>query len=210
MIKTIYSVNETKVNSKLQKDILIPPVIALACGDVNEAMVKEVAKSFDEAHNTGQSMIPLIVDTYGGSVYACLGIVDIIRSAKLSVATICNSKAMSAGSIILSCGTKGMRYASPNCTIMFHDVASFAMGKLTDLENDLVETRRLSNLLFNVMSKACGHYDPKYFQNILNKNSDVDMFMTPQQAKKHKIIDHIGSPSLHVDIKTSYQLHINK
>jgi len=206
MIKTVCNSNHPTLFTKPIKECINFPVVVSLSGEVCDSSVKEVGKGFEEAHATGQPIIPFVIDSYGGSVYSCLAILDIMTSSSLPVATIGISKCMSAAGVILACGTRGHRYLQQNATVMIHDVSSFVWGKLSDLKNDVRETERLSEILFSTMSKACGHRDIKYFQKLIHKYKNTDIFMDSEESVKHKIIDHVGTPTFSIDFNISYKL----
>ena len=81
------------------------------------------------AHSTGQKVIPVVIDSYGGQVYSLMSMIAAIESAELPVATIVEGKAMSCGAVLLSFGEQGMRFADPHATVMIHDVSSGGYGK---------------------------------------------------------------------------------
>ena len=65
---------------------------------------EDAAKKFDEqislAHNTGQKVIPVVIDSYGGQVYSLMSMISAIKHADLPIATIVEGKAMSCGAVL--------------------------------------------------------------------------------------------------------------
>jgi ATP-dependent Clp protease protease subunit len=145
-------------------DLLLEPVV-VRVNKFNEESVEKFVEGMAKAHETGQEIIPVIVDSYGGQVYSLLSMISEIQSSKLPVATIVESKAMSAGAILFSFGTEGHRYCAPNATLMIHEVSSFQFGKVEELKVDAEETDRLNTLIFKLMAKNCGK-DDDYFLNL--------------------------------------------
>lgn len=89
--------------------------------------------------------IEIYIDSYGGSVYQCFGLMGVIENSKTPVHTIVTGCAMSCGFMILITGHKrfGYRLSTP----LYHQVSSVGWGKLEDLETDLKESRRLQNII---------------------------------------------------------------
>ena len=114
----------------------------------NEETAKDFIEAMINAQNTGQSIIPIVIDSYGGEVYSLLKMIDMIKASKVPVATICMGKAMSCGAVLLTCGAEGHRYMAPTATVMIHDVASFAMGKVEEIKADAKESDRLNKIIF--------------------------------------------------------------
>ena len=191
------------------KDIANQPVV-IKVGDITEASAKEFSVSMTEAYNTGQEVIPIIIDSFGGCVYALLSILSDIESSRLPVATICKGKAMSAGAVLLAHGTPGLRFGDPNATVMIHEVSSFGWGKLTELRASMEEVDRLNYIILAKMAAACGHKDLAYFPKLMEKKKNADWYMDIFEAKKHKIIDNIGVPEFHVELKEEIKFIFEK
>ena len=76
--------------------------------------------------------INLNIASYGGDVYAMLGLVDYIRSLPVKVNTHCVGTCMSAASVLLASGT-GKRTMTKHSTVMVHEGQAFEAGKTTDV-----------------------------------------------------------------------------
>lgn len=191
---------------KIRKELVEDPIYVYV-NEFDEASVKKFVEDMNKAHNTGQPIIPIIIDSYGGMVHGALAMIACVESATVPVATICIGKAMSAGSILLSCGTEGYRYCDPNAAVMLHDVSSTSWGKIEEIKANTQEAERLHKLIFAKMAKNCGHKDPEYFTKLLHHKSHAEVYLTPVQAKKHNIINHIKVPHFTTEVKveTSFQ-----
>lgn len=183
---------------------IVEPVIVTVT-DFDEDSAKAFARDVQRAINSGQTVLPIVISSYGGSIYAFLEMADIIKSVKIPVATICLGKCMSAGALLLSMGWDGYRYAAPNATILIHDAATMMHGKLKDLQNEQAELERLNNLIFTMLAKQ-SHRPPDYFQKILDTKGHIDWFMTANEAKGHGIVDFVRIPSLKLKITTRITL----
>ena len=154
-----------------------------------------------EAIQSKEPIIPIVIDSYGGSVYALLHMIDAILVAPVPVATICIGKCMSAGALLLAAGTDGHRYAAPNSTILIHDISSWAAGKLPVIKVEVKEMERLSVLLFTFLAKQ-SHKPSNYFLNMLDSRGHMDLFFSAQEAKELGIINHVKLPSIKIKLKT--------
>jgi ATP-dependent Clp protease protease subunit len=130
--------------------------------------------------------VHLYINSPGGSVSAGLAIYDTMNYIKCDVSTICLGMAASMGAFLLSAGAKGKRYATPNSVVMIHQPMSGAQGQISDIKirtDWLVQNKqRLNELLSKHTGKPI---------EIIEKDTDRDNFMTPEQAKEYGLIDAI-------------------
>lgn len=189
------------------KDLIDPPVI-IRVNKFTEESANKFSEQMSLAHNTGQKVIPVIIDSYGGYVYSLLSMLSEIENSHLPVATIAVGKAMSCGAILLCCGTPGYRYADTNATIMIHDVAAGAVGKIEDMKVSTQQAEKLNQLVFHKMAEKAGHKDKNYFLKHVSNKKHVDWFMSALESKKHKVIDFIGVPHFQVDVNVSMELKL--
>jgi ATP-dependent Clp protease protease subunit len=89
--------------------------------------------------------IKIHIDSYGGSVYQCFGLLGVMAASKTPIHTIVTGCAMSCGFMIAITGHK--RYAYDKATLLYHQVSSFAAGKLKEIEEDVIETKRLQKMI---------------------------------------------------------------
>lgn len=158
-----------------------------------------------DAHESGQPVIPVVIDSFGGSSYSCLGMISCIEHSRLPVATILTSKAMSAGAILFAFGTESYRFMDPHAVIMLHDIADSPDGKIEDLKVDVKHLEHLNDMVYKRMSKHLGHKED-YFLQLLKSANHLDVYMTAKEAKKHKIANHLRVPTLDVNISVEYSL----
>ncbi|MAG25530.1 hypothetical protein CMI47_08120, partial [Candidatus Pacearchaeota archaeon] len=96
-------------------DLRHNPII-IRVNKFDEKSAKEFQESVAQAHNTGQKVIPVTIDSFGGQVYSLMAMISAIKHAELPVATIVEGKAMSCGAILFSFGEQGMRFMDPDAT----------------------------------------------------------------------------------------------
>ncbi|HUY42017.1 MAG TPA: ATP-dependent Clp protease proteolytic subunit [Candidatus Dormibacteraeota bacterium] len=131
--------------------------------------------------------IDMYINSPGGSVTAGLAIFDAMRFIKPDVATICMGMAASMGSVLLTGGQRGKRYALPHSKILIHQPwVSQIGGQATDVEiaaRDLVATRQ-------TIAKIYESTTGKSLDQIL-RDIDRDYYMAADEAKTYGIIDTI-------------------
>lgn len=165
---------------------------------VNE-FTEESAQKFHAdmclAHNSGQKVIPIEIDSYGGQVYSLMSMISSIKSSRIPVATVVQGKAMSCGAILSTFGSSGLRFMDKDATLMIHDVSSFAFGKVEELKSDVRESERLNKRVYEMMAINCGK-DKDYFTKIIHDKGHADWFLDAEEAKVHNLIDEIRVPEL--------------
>ena len=186
--------------SPLIKDVeLRKSPIIIRVNRFDEKSATEFAAKVAAAHSTGQKVIPVIIDSYGGQVYSLMSMIAAIREAELPVATIVEGKAMSCGAVLLSFGEQGMRLADPDATVMIHDVSSGGHGKIEELKADVAEAERLDEKIFTMMARNCGKKDDYFKKKVFNKKH-ADWFMDAQEAKRHGLVNHLRVPKLNIKV----------
>ncbi len=162
-----------------------------------EDSAKSFREDFAEALDTGQDVIPVVIDSYGGYVDSLLSMVDIVKASPKQVITFATGKAMSCGAVLFTCGER--RYIAEHSRLMIHDVASGAWGKVGKLKNSVKESDRLNDLIYKIMEDNIGH--PRgYLSKIVEKKNREDWFLTAKKAKKHNIATDIGIPEIEVSV----------
>ena len=188
-----------RINPKSFPDVFAAP-LTIYVNEFDEESVAKFKKDMEAAQNTGQDVIPIVIDSYGGYVYSLLAMIDIIQQCPTTVATIGLGKMMSCGSVLLTCGCEGYRYASPNSTVMIHDVSSWAGGKNEEIQSSAAQTNKLKKKIFEIMAKNCGH-EKSYFLDKLFQKHHAEWYLSSAEAKKENIIQNIKVPSFNIDIK---------
>jgi ATP-dependent Clp endopeptidase proteolytic subunit ClpP len=198
----------TNIDSRLLKrkveDLIKVPVI-ITVNHFTENSVKVFIEDMRAAREAEQEIIPIVINSYGGNIYALLAMMDYIETCDRPVATIIEGKAMSAGAALFSSGDEGLRFIAPNATVMIHEAAHLSFGKVNDVEVGVKEIRRLNNLVTKKMAKNCGH-SADYFSDIIHEKNHANWYLTAKQAKEHNLANHIGIPVLKVDISVSMEL----
>ena len=130
--------------------------------------------------------IHLYINSPGGVVTAGLAIYDTMQYIKPDVSTICVGQAASMGSILLTAGAKGKRYALPHARIMIHQPLGGAQGQSTDIQIQAKEILRLREVGNNILAHHTGQ-DPEK----INVDTERDNFMSAEEAKAYGLIDEV-------------------
>jgi len=174
------------------------PVI-IRVNKFDEESAKKFATEIAQAHNTGQKVIPVVIDSYGGQVYSLMSMISAIQHSEIPVATIVEGKAMSCGAVLFSFGEEGMRFMDPNATVMIHDVSSMDFGKVEELKAGAQEADRLNTIIYTMMARNCGKKDD-YFMKIVDKKKHADWFLNAAEAKKHGMANQLRVPKIHIKV----------
>ncbi len=130
--------------------------------------------------------IYLYINSPGGVVTAGLAIYDTMQYIKPDVSTICIGQAASMGSLLLTAGAKGKRFALPNSRIMIHQPLGGAQGQSTDIQIQAREIQRIRDVINDIIVNATG----KTVEEV-NKDTERDNFMTAEEAKAYGLVDEV-------------------
>ena len=130
--------------------------------------------------------IHLYINSPGGVVTAGLAIYDTMQYIKPDVSTICIGQAASMGSILLTAGAAGKRYALPHARILIHQPLGGAQGQSTDIQIQAKEILRLREVGNNILARHTGQ-DPEK----INVDTERDNFMSAEEAKEYGLIDEV-------------------
>jgi ATP-dependent Clp protease protease subunit len=132
--------------------------------------------------------IYLYVHSPGGVVTAGLAIYDTMQYIKPQISTICMGMAASMGTILLAAGAKGKRSALPHARIHIHQPLGGVSGQVADIEIHAKEYLKVRQRLNEIMS----HHTGQPIERI-EKDTDRDFYMSPEEAKEYGIIDEVIS-----------------
>lgn len=130
--------------------------------------------------------IHLYINSPGGSVTAGLGILDTMRFIKPDVSTICMGMAASMGSLLLTGGAKGKRFALPNAEVMIHQPLGGVRGQATDIKIHADWIIRTKQKLNEMYVDFTGQPLKK-----IERDTDRDNFMSAEEAKDYGLIDKV-------------------
>jgi ATP-dependent Clp protease, protease subunit len=190
----------SKISPLIKEIELRRQPIIIKVNKFDEKSATDFSTKMALAHNSGQSVVPVVIDSYGGQVYSLMSMIAAIEASELPVATIVEGKAMSCGAVLLTFGEQGMRFAAPDATIMIHDVSSGGHGKIEELKADVKEAERLDEKIFTMMARNCGKKDD-YFKKKVFTKKHADWFMDAQEAKKHGLVNHLRVPKMNIKVE---------
>lgn len=196
-MRRFYKIDKRLYVDKLD-DLIDPPKI-IRVNEFNEKDLEDFERDMDQAHMTGQPVIPIVIDSYGGSAYGVKGMIAAIESARVPVATVLTAKAMSAGAILFCFGTEGYRFMHPHATMMIHDVGASTGGKVEEIKADARHFEELNDTIYKRVSVQIGK-EPNYIHDLIAQQKHVDWFLTAKECKKHNIANHLRVPSFEVEI----------
>tara|TARA_Y100000310_G_C20342384_1_gene650406 strand:+ start:136 stop:738 length:603 start_codon:yes stop_codon:yes gene_type:complete len=189
----------TKISTLIKEIELRKNPVIIRVNKFDEGSAKKFSIEMAQAHNTGQDVIPVVIDSFGGEVYSLMSMISEIRHAELPVSTIIEGKGMSCGAILFSFGEEGFRFMDPNATLMIHDVSSNQLGKVEEVKASASETERLNGIVYKMMARNCGKKDD-YFLKIVDKKKHADWFLDAEECKKHNLANHLRVPKLNISI----------
>jgi len=178
--------------------------VVIRVNKFDEKAAQEFSKDVARAQNTGQPVLPVIIDSYGGQVYSLMSMISDIEHSRIPVATIVQGKAMSCGAILFSFGVDGMRYMDPDATVMIHDVSSMGWGKVEEIKADAKEVERLNQKIYRMMAKNCGHHE-EYFLDIVHEKGHADWFLDAKETKRHKLANKLKVPEMKIAVKVQFE-----
>ena len=189
----------SSIDPKVKEIELRKQPVIIRVNKFDEESAKKFALEMAAAHNSGQNVIPIVIDSYGGQVYSLMSMISAIKHSDIPVATIVEGKAMSCGAILFSFGQEGLRFMDPNSTVMIHDVSSMDFGKVEELKAGAAEADRLNKKIYTMMARNCGKKDD-HFMKIVDKKKHADWFLDADEAKKHNLANQLRVPKLHIKV----------
>lgn len=166
---------------------LLKERIIFLTGEVNDHVSSLICAQllFLESENPKKD-ISFYINSPGGVVTSGLAMYDTMQYIKPPVSTVCIGQAASMGSLLLTAGAPGKRFALPNARIMIHQPHGGAQGQAADIEIQAQEILRLRARLNDMYVKHTGQKLPA-----IEKAMDRDNFMSSEEAKKFGLIDEV-------------------
>ena len=137
-------------------------------------------------HEDPEKEIQMYVNSPGGVIYAGLAIYDTMQMISNPISTVAVGVTASFGTVLLTAGTKGRRYALPNSTIHMHQPLGGAQGQATDIEIQAKQILRLKALLNGIMAKHTGQP-----LEVIERDLDRDYYLDARQAVDYGLVDQV-------------------
>ena len=194
----------------MEKNTLIPYVIDKTPNgersyDIYSRLLKDriIMLTEDVNHVTGSSIVAQLlflesedpdkeisfyINSPGGSITDGMAIVDTMRYIKCPISTICVGMAASMGAVLLACGDKGKRFATPNSEIMIHQplISGGLSGQATEIKIHADHILRTRSRLNKLLSEQTGQD-----LETIEKDTERDNYMLAEEALKYGLIDGI-------------------
>jgi ATP-dependent Clp protease protease subunit len=167
--------------SRLMRDRLL--WVAGVVDDRMSTVVQAQLMYLDSIDNTD---ITMHIDSPGGSVKSGLSMVDVMDYIKCDIRTVNTGMAASMGSVLLGAGTKGKRSSLRFSRTMLHQSSGGFRGNIQDAEIDMVEWKKVNQLLFDLLGGYCG----KSAKQVM-KDASRDLWLSADEALKYGIIDEV-------------------
>ena len=130
--------------------------------------------------------IRMYINSPGGQVYAGMAIYDTMQQVECPVSRVAVGFPASFGTVLLTAGTPGMRYALPNATIHMHQPLGGAQGQASDIAIQAQEILRLRTTLNHILAKHTGQPVEK-----IEQDTDRDVYMGAKQAMEYGLVDQV-------------------
>ena len=182
--KTTNGERSYDIYSRLLKDRII-----MLTEDVNHVTASSIVAQllFLESEDPDKE-ISFYINSPGGSITDGMAIVDTMRYIKCPISTICVGMAASMGAVLLACGDKGKRFATPNSEIMIHQplISGGLSGQATEIKIHADHILRTRSRLNKLLSEQTG-------QDLatIEKDTERDNYMLAEEALKYGLIDGI-------------------
>ncbi len=160
--------------------------IIWVAGEVNDSMSTVVQAQLMFLDSIDNNDITMHIDSPGGSVKSGLSMVDVMDYINSDIRTVNTGMAASMGSILLGAGTKGKRCSLRFSRTMLHQSSGGFRGNIQDAEIDMVEWKKLNDILFELL----GEYSGKSAEQV-KQDASRDLWLSAEDALNYGIIDEI-------------------
>ncbi len=141
-------------------------------------------------HEDPEKEIQMYINSPGGIIYAGLAIYDTMQMISNPISTVAVGVTASFGTVLLTAGTKGRRYALPHATIHLHQPLGGAQGQATDIEIQAKQILRLKSVLNEILARHTG----KTVEEI-ERDADRDFYLDAHAAVQYGVVDQVlGTP----------------
>ena len=145
-----------------------------------------VAQLLYLAREDSSKQINMYINSPGGQVYSGMAIYDTMQQIACPVSTVAVGFTASFGTVLLTAGATGLRYALPNATIHMHQPLGGAQGQASDIEIQAREILRLRTSLNGILSKHTGQSIER-----IEEDTDRDIYMSAEQAVEYGLVDEV-------------------
>ena len=133
-----------------------------------------------------EAPIQMYINSPGGQVYAGMAIYDTMQMISNPISTLAVGMTASFGTVLLTAGTKGQRYALPNATIHMHQPLGGAQGQASDIEIQAREILRLKAHLNEILALHTGQSN-----ETIERDTNRDYYLNAKGAVEYGLVDHV-------------------
>jgi ATP-dependent Clp protease protease subunit len=137
-------------------------------------------------HEDPEKEINMYINSPGGIVYAGFAIYDTMKMLSNPISTVAVGVTASFGTVLLTAGTKGRRYALPHATIHMHQPLGGAQGQATDIEIAARQILRQKAILNDILSKSTGQP-----LEVIERDTDRDFYLDAKGAVEYGLVDEV-------------------
>ena len=145
-----------------------------------------VAQLLFLTHEDSEKEIQMYINSPGGHIYAGFAIYDTMKMLSNPISTVAVGVTASFGTVLLTAGTKGRRYALPHATIHLHQPLGGAQGQATDIEIAARQILRQKGLLNEILAKHTGQT-----LEVIERDSDRDFYLDAKAAVEYGLVDQV-------------------
>lgn len=186
----------------------IDPIIVYVTS-ITERSAKLFSDQMNRAVNSGQPFIPLVINSFGGDIYALMSMIDTIEACGLPLLTVVEGKAMSCGAVLFTFGHPGMRWMGEHATLMLHDAMAFnaenSGEKAHEAQSSTAELTRLNEQLWEIMERNI-----KKKKGFLSKKAHAqgrsNLYINAETAVAWGLASDIGIPQWHIEVEAVHKI----
>ena len=175
-----------RVSSSIYSHLLKERILFVGTQIVDEVANQIVGILLYLSREDPEKEIQMYINSPGGSITAGLAIYDTMQMISNPISTVAVGLTASFGTVLLTAGTKGRRYALPNATIHLHQPLGGAQGQATDIEIQTKQILRMKLLLNDILAKHTGQP-----VDVIKRDTDRDFFMDAKEAVAYGLVDQV-------------------
>jgi len=177
------------VFDRLLKDRIIWLGSEVRDDNANEIAAKLLLLAAEDAKKD----IFLYVNSPGGSITAGMAIYDTMQFVPNDIVTVGIGMAASMGQLLLTAGTKGKRYITPNARVLLHQPHGGFGGTASDIQTQAQLILDMKKRLAEITAAQTGKTVAQ-----INADGDRDRWFNAQEALEYGFVDHIRESALDV------------
>jgi ATP-dependent Clp protease protease subunit len=133
-----------------------------------------------------EASIQMYINSPGGQVYAGMAIYDTMQMVPNQISTLAIGLTASFGTVLLTAGAKGRRYALPHATIHMHQPLGGVQGQATEIEIQAREILRLKVRLNEILAVHTGQT-----LETIERDTERDFYLNAHQAVEYGLVDQV-------------------